>query len=851
MNWFQRVFSRHGLYDDSTQELMEQKGKKVWQWPNLESIWADTRFALRQMRKAPAFTLTVVLLLGLGIGSVSAVFSIVDAILLRPVPYPDPSSLVIPWDIPPAGVDIGGYQEFPWSPIQFHVLEQETKTYRYLGAFQGGNFNLTGFGDPALLEGALVSWGFFPALGVQPELGRFFTREEDSPGHEHDVILSDALWRSQFHADPSIVNGVIHLNGAPYTVIGVMPRGFGFPRANEMPGDFTFAGETRLWVPLALPAVTPRYTPSELAVLGRLQPGLSLAQAQAAMDLFAQRMDREIPAAKGWSRSRVTPLQKQVAGDSSRPLLLILGAVALVLLIVCFNVAGLLLARSLARQREFAVRAALGAGPARVLRQLLTESLLLAFTGGSVGMGVAAAAVKMVKVVGPKTLPRLQEAGVNFQVFGFAFVITVATGILFGLAPALGTGRTSLAESLKEKTQAGTRNPRMRSALVVSQIALAVMLVIASGLLVRTFYRLLSSDSGFRSEHVLAFELSLPSTQYPDREAIARFYQQALPRLRSIAGVESVGITEAIPMGGATESTAIRIVGRPVRKGDPPPIVNYTVVSPGLFSSLGTPLLRGRDVLDSDILAAPPVTVINRAMARQYWPNEDPLGKQVLVPAQRVPATIVGIVPDIKHSSLREVPGPEMFEPYTQNVWPSLALMQVVIRTKAAPMTVIGAARQAIHEIDPGLPLANVSTLTTLTETAMAGERFSMLLVGSFGLLAVFLAAVGVYSVISYSVARRTREIGIRVALGAQRGQIFGMIIRHGIGLAGLGIFVGVIAALGMGRILTGFLYEVSAADPLTYASVSVFLVAIALGASYFPARRAAAVNPLEALRIE
>ena len=854
MTWFQRIFRRHRFYDDSAEAFSEQRSNEVWQWPSLESIWADTRFALRQMRKAPAFTFTVVLLLGLGIGSVSAVFSIVDAILLRPVPYPDPSSLVIPWDIPPAGADVGGYLEFPWSPVQFHALEQETRTYRDLGAFQGGNFNLTGFGDPAMLEGALVSWGFFPALGVQPELGRFFTREEDSPGHEHEVILSDTLWRSQFHADPSIVNRVIHLNGATYTVIGVMPRGFGFPRANEMPGDFTFAAETRLWVPLALPAVTPRYTPSELAVVGRLQPGVSLAQAQAAMDLYAQRMDRELPAGKGWSRSRVTSLQKQVAGDSSKPLLLILGAVALVLLIVCFNVAGLLLARSLARQREFTVRAALGAEPARVLRQLLTESLLLAFAGDSVGMGLAAAAVKLVKVIGPKTLPRLHEAGLNFHVFGFAFAITVVTGILFGLAPALGTGRTNLAESLKEsgqKSGTGTSHPRMRSTLVVSQIALAVMLVIASGLLVRTFYRLLASDSGFRSEHVLTFELSLPSTQYPDREAIARFYQQALLRLRSIAGVESVGVTEAIPMGGATESTVIRIIGRPVPKGDQPPIVNYTVISPGLFSALGTPLLRGRDALDSDILSAPPVTVINRAMARQYWPNEDPIGKQVVVPAQRVPATIVGIVPDIKHSSLREVPGPEMFEPYTQNVWPSLALMQVVIRTKASSGTVIGAARQAIHEIDPGLPLANVSSLATLTDTAMAGERFSMLLVGSFGLLAVFLAAVGVYGVISYSVARRTREIGIRVALGAQRRNIFGMIIRHGLGLAGLGIFVGVIAALGVGRILTGFLYEVSAADPLTYVSVSAFLIAIALGASYFPARRAAAVNPLEALRIE
>ena len=376
-----------------------------------------------------------------------------------------------------------------------------------------------------------------------------------------------------------------------------------------MPGDFIFAAETRLWIPLALPAVTPRFTPSELGVVGRLQSGVSLAQAQTAMDLFAQRMDRELPAAKGRFHSRVTPLQRQDAGETRRPLVLILGAVALVMLIVCFNVAGLLLARSLVREREFSVRAALGAGRARVIRQLLTESLLLAVAGGGAGLGVATAGVRLVKLIGPTTLPRLHEARADFRLFVFAFALTVVTAILFGLAPALESRGTNLAESLKESGQrslAGAKNLRLRSALVVSQIALAVMLVIAAGLLVRTFDHLLASDAGFRSEHVLSFELSLPGTQYPDRETIARFYDQALPRLRSITGVESAGITEAIPMGGATESTAIRIVGRPVRKGDQPPIVNYTVVSPGLFAALGTPLLNGRDMFDSDVLSATP-----------------------------------------------------------------------------------------------------------------------------------------------------------------------------------------------------------------------------------------------------
>jgi predicted permease len=621
-----------------------------------------------------------------------------------------------------------------------------------------------------------------------------------------------------------------------------------------MPGDFTFPARTQLWVPIALPAVTPMYTPSELAVIGRLQPGMSVQQAQAAMDLFAARMDREYPIMKGWSRSRVTPLQKQVAGDTRKPLLLILSAVSAVLLIVCFNVAGLLLTRSITRQHEFSLRAALGAGRARVLRQLLTENLLLAFAAGVLGMVIACAGVWLVRNMGPQDLPRLQEVGADLRIFVFASAVTLCTGLLFGLAPALGATRVDLVESLKEggqKSGSGASHPRLRSTLVVSQMGLAVALVIVSGLLVRSFYQLLASDSGFRPDHVLTFELSLPSSEYPDRDHIARFYRQALPRLRSIAGVEMAGMTEAVPMGGATESTVIRIVGRPVAKGSRPPIVDYTIVSPGLFRALGTPLLEGRDVLDSDTLAAPAVTVINRAMARRYWPGEDPIGKRLLVPSQRVPATIIGVVADMKHSSLREVPGPEMFEPYTQNVWPSMALMRVVLRTKADPDDVIGSARQVIHDMDPGLPLAKLATLNTLTQAAMARDRFSMLLVGFFGGLALLLAAVGIYGVISYSVGQRTREIGIRMALGARRGSVFGMILRLGLKLAGLGIFIGILGALAVGRVLTGFLYGVRFTDLWTFTCVFVFLGAVALAATFFPARHAAKIDPMRALRHE
>jgi predicted permease len=886
MNWLHRILRRR-LYDDlgeelrqhieeRTQQLMrtenlsrdeaeqaarcafgnltlvEQRSREIWQWPALESIAADFRFAIRQMRKSPGFFATVILLLGLGIGATSAVFSLVDTILLKPVPYPDSESLVLPWQVPPAGVNIGDFDKFPWSPIQFHALEQETRTFRYLGAFQSADFNLTGNDAPEMLEGAQVSWGFFPALGVFPELGRSFTHEEDMPGHEQEVMLADTIWRTRFHADPSILNRVIHLNGAPYTVVGVMPRGFGFPRANEMPGDLTFAAETQLWVPIALPAATPRFTPWELAIVARLQPSVTVAQARDAMALFAQRMDREHPEMKGWSQSIVTPLQRQVAGDTQRPLLLILSAVGVALLTVCFNVAGLLLTRSIARQREFTLRAALGAGPTRVLRQVLTESLLIAAAGGLLGTAVAIAGVSLVRAFGPPSLPRLQEAGADPRVFVFISAITLLTGVLFGLAPALGARRVNCAESLREggqKTGSVATHPRLRAVLVVSQIAMALALVMASGLLVRSFYLLLASDSGFHADHVLTFELSLPGTRYPDRKAIAHFYQKALPSLSSISDVEFAGITNAVPMGGAPESGVARIVGHPLGKDERPPIVNYAITSPGLFSALGTPVLQGRDVLDSDTLSAPPVTVINRAMARRYWPSEDPIGKQVLVPSQRVPATIVGIVADMKYSSPRELPGSEMFEPYTQDVWPSMELMHVVLRTKADPVAVTGSARRVIHDLDPGIPLADISTLTALTQSSVAADRFSMLVVGFFGALALILSAVGVYGVIAYSAGQRTHEIAIRIALGAQRRNVFGMVLGQGIRLAALGILIGILAALSVGRMMAGLLYGVRATDPVTFVAAALLIALVALAASFIPARRAAATAPMEALR--
>jgi len=819
------------------------------------AVIEDVRYGVRLLRRSPGFALTVILLLGLGIGATTAVFSLVDAVLLKPLPYPDSEQIVMPWIVPPRGANIGGYEKFPWDPIQFHAAEKETQTYRYMGAFESANFNLTGVGEPALLEGLRVSWGFFPALGVQPALGRIFTQEEDQPGHEHEVLLSNAMWRERFDANAGIVGRVIDLNGTQYTVVGVMPAGFNFPHANEMPSDFNFPRDAELWVPAAMPMVTPRFTPSELALVGRLQSGVSVAQAQANMELFASRMDRLYPKAKGWFGSMVTPLKLQVAGDTERPLLLMLSAVGVVLLIVCFNVASLLLTRAIGRRREFTLRAALGAGRRRILRQLLTESLLLSCAGGIAGMGLGLTGVWAVRNFGPSTIPRLNEAHPDLRIFAFTLAVTLLTGILFGLAPALSATRINLVESLKEggqKSGSASHQPQLRNALVAVQIGMALVLVTTSGLLTRTFVHLLNVDAGFRAEHVLTFELSLPSTRYPDRQHIAQFYEQALPRLRAVAGVESVAITEAVPMGDVPEATVIRVPDHPPVTGNTQPMVNYTIASPDLFRTLGTPLLRGRDLADSDNDGALGATVINLAMAKEYWPNEDALGKKLVIPAHPDrPIFVVGIVADTKHTSLREDPTPEMFVPYTQDAWPSMAIMQVVLKSRAAPDAAISGARSAVHAIDPGLPVARVTTLSAMTDSALSRERFSMVLLGFFGAFSLLLAAVGIYGVISYSVGQQTREIGIRMALGAQRENIFRGVLGHGLRLAAVGIGLGVVAAYGVGQALTSYLYGVKAYDPLTFIGVALTLAAVAVLAGFFPARRAASIDPMQALRTE
>ncbi len=823
--------------------------------PFLETLFHDVRFAFRALHKNPGFTAVAVLTLALGIGASTAVFSLVNAVLLKPLPYPHSERIAFPWRQSPQGLNLG-YNEIPWGRPEFRFVAQESKAFEHLGAFQSDSFNLTRSGDPVRLDGLRASAGFFPALGVSPLLGRIFTADEDQPGHPHAVILGYQLWRDRFGGDSAILGRSLELNGDSYLVIGVMPQGFVFPRAEEMPGGFTFAREAQLWIPLALSA-GPRLPAEDdlLAVVGRLKPGVSIAQGQSEMDLLTPRLEAQNPGGKGWFNSRLTPISRQLAGDTRRPLLLILSAVGVVLLIACSNVASLLLTRSLGRQREFTLRAALGANNQRLIRQVLTESLLLATFSGFLGILLAKVVIHFMKVLGPSNIPRLNETNLDLRVLAFALGVSFFAGILFGLAPAVAASRKNLMDSIKEgglRSGESKTNAKLRNALLIAEVALAFILVIAAGLLTQSFFHLLSVDPGFAPERVLTFELSLPASKYSSQEQTTALYQDVLQKLRSLPGVESAGIIETLPMGGATESTGIRIPGHTPADKNETPYSNYTVASPGYFAAVGTPLLRGRDFLESDTAGSLPVTIINSAMAKKFWPGDDPIGKQVGPGSPLYPAaTIIGIVADTKRLSLREQPTPEMFVLYNQKVWPSLLTMDVVLRSKVDPASASAGAREAIHAVDPDLPLAKIAALETLVDDSMTQQRFAMVVLGAFGALALLLASIGIYGVISYSTMQRTQEIGIRIALGAQRRNVLAMVLSHGGRLAGLGISIGLLAALAMAHVMASFWYGVRPADPLTFAAVALLLCAVALLACYIPARRAMRVDPTVALRYE
>jgi predicted permease len=840
-----------GGHEQVKEDCREARGTNL-----LETLYQDIRYGLRVFRKNPSFSIIAMLTLALGIGASTAVFSLVNTILLKPLPYPNASRIVMPWRSNLVDSTFGS-ESFPWQPLEFSQLKGTATAFQNLGAFKKDEFNLTGSGSPELLEGVRASAGFFPALGMVPLLGRTFTAEEDKPGGALVVVLSHRLWKSRFGGDPGVVGGVIDLNGFPYTVIGVMPAEFTFPNGEGMPVGVDLPKYAQLWVPLALPAA-PGPGPSDLCVIAESKPNMGLAQMTEDLKTFDRRWVERFPRSKGWF-SQAVPLTKQTVADTQRPLLLLLGAVGVVLLIACSNVAGLTLNRSLGRRKEFTLRGALGAQPGRLVRQLMTESVLLALSGGILGTLFGEASLYLVKRFGPASIPHLREASLDLRVVVFALGVSLITGIVFGLAPAFGATRMNLVEALKEGGQrsgGSASAPKIRNVLLISQVGLALVLVVAAGLLVCTFYQLARTDAGFDATHVVTFELPLPSSKYKDVDHMAQLYQQVQQRLQATPGVQSAGFATIVAMGGPTDSTDIRIPGiPPPQPGSPSRFVNYLFVSPNYFATIGTPLQRGRDIADGDTLATVPVTIINSAMAKKYWPGEDPVGKQVGVGWTKIPLrTIVGVVADIKQVSLREEPAPAMFVPYTQNeikTYPNMQAMQYAVRAKGDPATITAGVRKAVNAVDPDLPIANYATLTTLVDTSMTADRFAMLLLGAFGAVAVILAAIGMYGVISYSVMQRTPEIGVRIALGARREQIFVMILKQGSRLVCAGIAIGLIGAFTTTRLMMNFLYGVQPTDPFTFTGASLLLVAVALLACYVPARKAMKVDPMIALRCE
>jgi predicted permease len=820
----------------------------------LDMLARDVQYAARILRRDPTFTIVAALTLALGIGATTTVFSVVNTVLLKTLPYHEVERVVFPWMLAPPTANLG-FDEIPWSRKNFQTFAGQAQSFEHVGAFLRDAFNLTGSGEAARYEGARVSEGFFPTLGVAPQLGRVFTEDEDRVGAAQVVMLSDRVWRERFNADPTVIGRALTLNGVSHTVIGVMPGGFGFPRVAGMPSGFPFPHETDVWVPLAL-STGPRVRgePSLLAVFGRLRPRVSYEQAQAEMNLFTRQLERENPRGIGWFNTRITPMTTQITGETRQPLLLLLAAVGVLLLIACSNIANLSLTRAIARTREFTLRAALGAGRGRLIRQLVTETLLLAAISGTIGIGLAYLGVAGVRTFGPVTIPQLSDVTVDPRVIAFAAFVTIGTGLLLGIVPAIIAGREDLVLSLKDggARAAGSRHgARLRNTLLVLEVALALVLVAASSLLARTFVHLIRSDSGFDSARVLTFELTLPASRYPDLTHIVPMYDNVIQSVQALPGVEWAGLGQTMPLDGNGESTALRVPDLVQSHSDLRPFANYTIVSPGFLAAIGTPILHGRDFLRTDTTDSMQVAIVNDAFARKYWPGQDVIGKQVGVPINSYNMTVVGVAANVKHLSVREEVSPEIYVLFTQKPWPSMQTMHIAVRTKGEPDAVIGSIREALRRIDPEVPLARVTTLTAIVDHALAEPRFAMLLVGAFGTLALLLASVGLYGTVAYTVVGRTQEIGIRLALGAQRRQVFTMAMRQCLRLTSLGIVVGLVLAVVVLRILARFLYGVEPTDPVSLAGVAALLLGVALIACAVPARRAMRVDPLTAMRAE
>jgi len=820
----------------------------------MDTLLQDLRYGARSLGRSPAFTAVAVLALALGIGANSAVFSMVDGVLLRPLPYGNADRAVMLWSTWP------GYDRTWLSEPEVVDYRSQRQVFDIVAPFSLGSATLTGDGEPERVRAASLSAEVLPALGVTPTLGRNFTAAEDLPDSlaGRVALLSHALWRRRYAGDPSVVGRAIQVGLRSFTVVGVLPDEF------RLPNDFV--GEpVQLYSPIGL---DPNPDPDSrgnhgLYAVARLAPGVTPERARAAMSAFVSDMKRRHDAYGPEFDLRVVSARDQVSGDVRPALLVMLGAVALVLLVACANVANLLLARAEARHRELAIRSALGAGRTRIVRQLLAESLLLATAGAALGLALAAAGLRALIAFSPPNVPRLDAIGMDGRVVAFTAAIAVLTSLVFGLVPALQASGTTTQEMLNEGgrgASAGVRRQRVRRTLVVTEVALAMVLVVGAGLLIKSFARLMGIDAGVRPERVLTMELSLPGAKYAQPRSRA-FFEQLRQRVAALPGVTSAGFVRELPFANEIGDWSFRIVGRGADRPDEAfGAADWQVATPGYFEAMGVALRGGRYLEDADATRAAPVVVISEKMASTFWPNQDPVGQQIRLGGtgpgpDTLPRTVVGVVADVRHKGLDAETKTQMYLPHTQ--FPStdsnfaINRMSLVVRARTDPLMLAPAVRREIRALDPEIPVSRVRSMEQVLSASASVRELNVMLLSVFAAVALTLAALGIYGVMAYTVTQRTKEIGVRMALGASAVEVQRLVLRQGLLLAGIGVLLGALGAVALGRVLTSLLFGVSATDPAIYAAVTAVLAAVALLATYVPARRATRVSPMVALRYE
>jgi putative ABC transport system permease protein len=793
----------------------------------------DLRYGIRQLIRAPIFTLTAVVTLGLGVGATSSVFGVVSGVLLRPLPYRDAGRLVRVYEVQPE------FERFSVAPATFLDWRQQSTAFESMAAYATDSMTYAGGDLPERLDTASVSWELFETLGVPPALGRGLAIGDDAPGRTPVVVLSHGAWVQRFEANPAAVGRTMTLNGTPATIVGVMPQDFYFPDR-----------DVELWTPLGLnPADAPRGA-HYLEVVARMKPDVNETQALTEIKTITERLARQYPEASANESATVVPLHEEVVGEVRRALLILFGAVGFVALIACTNVANLLLVRASARRREMAIRVALGAGRWHLWRQMLTESLVLAAAGAGLGLLLAQGAMTPIRTLGADTIPRVQDIAVDGRVVGFAAIVSLLTGALFGLVPAWQAWRTRPGGISNEggRRSTGVGGGRLRAGLLVGQIALSIVLLVGAVLLVRSFGKVTDVEPGFDAEHVLAWRVSLPPPAYDRHSKRVAFYRALLARLESVPGVTSAGMSHALPMRGAY-FLSFTIEGEPTSASGPGPGANYRTISAGYFRTLGIPLRRGRTFTPRDDVTAPGVAIVDEAFAERYFPATDPLGRRLRIGNGTDAAyEIVGIVGSVHHHGLDARAGATMYVPSEQDPF---STMWIVARTAGDPADLSTAARRLVSQLDPALPAYSMGPLADAVTESVAGRRFSMLLLTAFALVALLLAAVGLYGLVAYSVVQRRQEIGLRLAIGAGRGDVLRLIIADGLKLAAAGVALGIAGALGLANQLASMLYEVTPFDPASYLTTSLMLLCVAGVASWIPARYAARLDPLTALRQE